>query len=105
MENNRAKKTIKLSNCEVDIVESITWGEKERIQQVFLKSAKIGNNGVKELNLSPMFEAKLKLMEIAILEIREGDKKIQYTNEWAENLSPEDGDTLFDALDAIGKKK
>lgn len=102
---SRPIKTVKLSACEVDIVTYITWGEKEKIQNSIVKGAKIDGSGVSGFDASVISESKYQLLELAVKEIREGDAKIPFTREWMDNLSVEDGDALFDAVDALNKKK
>ena len=108
----RPTQTVKLSNCEVDIVTYLSWGEKEDLQAVLLKGASLqGVTGEAKVDFdsSVLSEAKLKLLEVAVKEIREyipsGDKKVEFTREWMRDLSVEDGDTLYEAVDALSKKK
>ena len=48
---------------------------------------------------------KYKLLEIAVKEIRVGENKQVYSNEWADQLSMEDGESLYSQLEEITKKK
>lgn len=102
---NREIKTVKLSNCEVDIVSFITWGEKEEIKAEITKGAKINSEGFSGYDTGVILEAKYKTAEICIKEIRESDKKIPFSKEWMGNLSIEDGDKLYGEIDKLSKKK
>ena len=101
----REVKTIKLSECEVDVFTYLTWGEKEKMQQVFLSGAKMNAGGLESVDFSKMYEAKIRLMELAIVEVREGEKKSKFSKEWVENLSIEDGDKIYAELELLNKKK
>jgi len=48
----------------------------------------------------------LLLLEIAELKIKDGDNNIQFSREWAKNLTPEEGDLLYSFVDGnLSKKK
>lgn len=102
---SRELKIIKLSNCDVEVITSLTWGEKERLQGVFLKGAKVGAEGLNGYDMSILYEAKVKLMELAIVSIKTGEEVSKFSVEWVENLSAEDGDKLYDELEKLNKKK
>jgi hypothetical protein len=96
---------IKLSNCEVKIKDQLTWGDSERIQSVYIKGAKVDQSGLKDFDASVVSEAKYVLLEITVMEIKEGEEKKQFTIEWMNNLSIEDGNKLYEAVEALNKKK
>lgn len=102
---DRELKTIKLSNCEVDIITYLTWGDKEMLQSEMLKGAKLNSEGLNGFDASVMLETKYKLLELAIKEIRCGEEKKTFTREWVNNLSIEDGDLLYDNVEMLNKKK
>jgi|SRR6056297_2554395 len=101
-------KTIKLTDYEVDIKDSLTWGDKEKLQQEYINGMEIKKGG-KEFDWNPevTLNAKYKLLEISIKEIREKgkDKKIEFSKEWMNNLSIEDGDKLYDKVDELYNPK
>ena len=101
----RAKQTIKLSSCEVDVVEEITWMEAQRIEEVLFSEAKVGANGLDGFDGSAMLKSKIVLLEIGVLEIRVGDKVEKFSEEWLNTLSQADGELLYSTLDGINKKK
>jgi hypothetical protein len=103
---SRPIKTIKLSACEVDILTYLTWGEQEDIQSVMLKGAKLQSaSGNVDFDASVLIEAKFKLLEVAVKEVRVDGIANAFTREWMRDLSVEDGDTLYAAVDDLSKKK
>jgi hypothetical protein len=109
----RKTKTIKLSNCEVDIVTSLTWGEKEDLRDILSSGTRLSGikKGAKEEDISVEFipaatsAAKYKIIELAVKEIRDGEKKLEYTKEWMRDLSQQDGDTLYVEINALQSGK
>lgn len=97
-------RTIKLSNCEVDIKETLTWGDAESVKSAMLTSLKVGNAGIAGIEGTALSEGKYRLLEICIIEIREGEKKFGFTREWMNNLSMEDGDALYSEVEKLQKK-
>lgn len=104
---DRELKTLNLSNGEeVKIISFITWGEKERIESIILNGVKVGNAGIKEYDMGSLAERQYKLLELCIKEIKTatGESK-QFSRDWMDNLSVEDGDLVFNTVDALTKKK
>jgi hypothetical protein len=101
----RPTKTIKLSNCEVDIVSYLTWGEKEEIQSVILSGVNIGVDGLNGFNSNSIREGKYKTFEVCVKEIREGAATKHFSREWINDLSAEDGDYLYSEVDAVVNPK
>jgi len=102
----RPIKTVKLSNCEADILTYLTWGEKEDMQSTMLKGAKLqGISGNVDFDASVLTETKYTLLELAVKEIRQGEQKIAFSRDWMRDLSVEDGDTLYEAVEELTKKK
>lgn len=98
---------IKLSNREtVKIIKSFNWGEKENVESFLMKGASINQDGFKNFDTSIMLEAKYNLLGIAIKEIiNEAGVSSVFTKDWMDNLSVEDGDLVYNAVDDLGKKK
>jgi hypothetical protein len=96
---------IKLKDYEVKIKDVFLWGDKERIQNIYVKGANIDQTGIKGFDTSVISEARYTLLEIAILEIKKGDEIIQFSKEWMYNLPIEDGDKLYNEIDIIFEKK
>ena len=102
---SRKTKILELSNCTVKLFESITWGEKEQIQAVLIDGANLNTAGESSFNSSALLESKYKAFEICIDEIVQDDNPQKFTREWINNLSVEDGDVLYDAIDEITNPK
>lgn len=105
---------IELSKYNVKTKDSLSWGEFEELQAEVSRSANIQSfdptsSEVKaSFDPSAMINAKYKLLELTILEIKEkeGNKVVPYTKEWAYGLSREDGELLYSTIDeALNKKK
>ncbi|MCX6785916.1 MAG: hypothetical protein NTZ18_03650 [Candidatus Komeilibacteria bacterium] len=109
--SNRELKTITLSDStQVDVVTNLTWGEQEDLRAIFLNSAKLqnsasGNETKVDYSGGVLTDVRYKLLELAIKEIRIGENKQQYTKEWMRDLSAEDGDLIFSAVEELNKKK
>lgn len=101
---DRATKTIKLSDCNVEMVSYITWGEQERIQGVIAQIADL-QTGTGKLNEDTMFNYKKNAIRIAVRKITKGDEEISFSYEWLENLSIEDGEKLWNEVETILTKK
>jgi len=105
MENEM--KSLTMSNGEiVKIIPFLTWGEKQKIESVLASGVKIDNSGLKSYDMSVLSERQYKLLELCIKEIAGADGQIkQFSREWMDALSADDGDMVFDAVDALTKKK
>lgn len=100
---------VSLKDCgaNVEIIDSLSWGQKEEIQEAMLSGVKISKDNIDNrsdiaLDASALSRAKYATLKVCIKHIddKEGNE-IKYTKEWAYNLSTEDGDTLFDAVNKI----
>jgi len=96
-------KTIKLSNCEVDIKESMSWGAGEEINGVLMSGADIKSESDFSFNGGVLLEAKFKALELLVVKIRDGKKEFDFSRDWMNELSKEDGDKLFDAVDDVAQ--
>jgi len=105
----RLTKFVKLpqSGCSVEIITFLTWGEKEKVQDIMMSGASIEDAGSGKIGFdtSTMLKSKYALLEIAIKSVQCGDETKQYSKDWMDNLSAEDGDFLMNEIDQIGKKK
>jgi len=93
----------------VKIKESLSWGDAQRIQSALMSGAKMSgkagdSNMGFDFDASAMLESKYVALECAVLEIKEGEKVSQFSREWMNNLSIEDGNKLTEAVDEISKK-
>jgi len=104
-------KTVKLSTCTVEIVEKITWGIQEEIRSAMLGGIRVSGLTDKdrqnlELDSSVLGKAKYKALELCIKKITDAEgKESTYTKEWMDNLSVEDGDALFAAVNEVTDPK
>jgi len=99
-------KTLELSNGEtVKIIPFLTWGEKQKIESILATGARLDNQGLKSYDMSVIGERQYKLLETCIKEIVKDGESKPFTKEWMDNLSVDDGDLVFDAVDALTKKK
>jgi len=107
MERETKKIVLPQSKLEVEIVTYLTWGEKEKVQDVIMSGANIedAKNGKIGFDTGAVLKSKYALLEIAVKSIKNGDENINYSKDWIDNLSSEDGDYLMNELDEIGKKK
>lgn len=99
---------VKLSIGEVELIEKMTWGVQEQIRAAMLGGFKIkgsiksGEASDVDLDPAVIVSAKFKTIELCVKKITlEDGKEIPYSKKWMENLSIEDGDILFDAVDKI----
>lgn len=97
---------LQLSKTKVVIKDTFTWGDKERLQNVYIKGAKLDQTGMKDFDTSVVSEAKYVLMEIMIdaIDDENGNRKA-FTREWVNNLSVDDGDLLYSTIEEITKPK
>lgn len=99
-------KTIELSQHEVDIKDEITWYELEEAKATMQSGAKMNNEGLSGFDGHALLQAKLKLFEFFIEEIRDKDtdEKVKYSDKWVKGLSGSDGKKLDEAIDGFEKK-
>lgn len=96
---------LQLSKSKVAIKDNFTWGDKERLQNVYIKGAKVDQTGMKDFDTSVVSEAKYVLLEIMVEAIDEGENRKEFTREWVNNLSVEDGDLLYSTIEEITQPK
>ena len=96
---------LQLSNSTVSIKDNFTWGDKEKIQNIYIKGAKVDQSGMKEFHTSVVSEAKYVLLEIMVEAIDEGEDRKAFTREWMNSLSLEDGDLLYSTVEEITSPK
>lgn len=100
-------KTIQLEKYKVEVRDQLTWGMQEQIREAMLGGIRIGGMSDKEkqnleLDTSVLTKAKYKALEICVTKITdETGKVIEYSKDWMDNLSIEDGDKLYEAVNEI----
>lgn len=104
-------RTVELSIGTVEIVDSITWGMQEQIRTAMLGGFRVSGMSEKErqnLELDPsvLAKAKYKALELCVKKITLKDgTESAYSKEWMDNLSIEDGDKLFEAVNDVTNPK
>ena len=98
-------KKIKLTNCELILVDSLTWGQYQDIEDMAIDGVSMGVNGERKIDSKVIREQKYKTLELCIKEIKEGEEIKAFSKEWMNNLSKNDGDELMKAVNEISKKK
>lgn len=94
--------TVQLSNATVEIIDHLTWGQQQQIQAAMLSGMRVGGASKDiDINAEALLSAKYKSLELAIVKITEGDMEKPYSREWVDALSIEDGDTLYEAVNAV----
>lgn len=94
-----------IGKYEVTVKDALTWGDVQQVQNALTAGAKIGASGFTGYDPSAMLEAKYKLLEIAVVRVTQGETESLFSREWMNALSVEEGDTLYDAVDRLSKKK
>lgn len=100
-------KTIELSNCKVEIITRLTWGQQEQIRAAMLEGMRVSDVREQEkqsleMNPAVLVKAKYKALELCVKKIISGNgKEVAYSKEWMDNLSVDDGDTLFTAVNEV----
>lgn len=103
-------KTITITDYEVDIKEALTWGDNEEITAATMGGdSRVDireNNEDLKLNLGQgMINRKVKLVEVAVIEIRNKEgKKVEFSREWLMGLSIKDGNVIHKEAEALVKK-
>lgn len=100
-------KTIKLSDCEVEIITHITWGQQEQIRAAMLEGMRVSDVREQEkqsleMNPAVLVKAKYKALELCVKKITlTNGKEISYSKEWMDSLFVDDGDALFAAVNEV----
>lgn len=98
---------INLTNYIVEAKDSLTWGEVERVRSAIYNGVKITPAGMGDIDVSVITEMKYRLLESAVTSIQEisTGKTMKFTRDWMNNLSVEDGEELYSAVENLDKKK
>jgi len=97
-------KEIQVGEYKVEI-KPLSWYENEMIKSSMIDGAKMDGQKISGMGGEAMMKASIKSIELSIVKISVGEDIIPYTDTWLKKLSIEDGDTLKEAIDTIGKKK
>ena len=100
---------VELKDYKVELKDEMTWGDAQKVEDVFLSSAKLKGDKSGDMNFgfdgSVMLKAKYVAIEMMIKSIKKGDEVIEYSKEWLDNLSMSDGNKLDSAVEELTKKK
>lgn len=96
--------TIQVGRYSVTIKELTYWA-KEEIKSILVDGVKIKGDSLSGVGGSATLAAKLKTLELSIVEIKEGEKIIGFTPDWVKGLTCEEGDAIEGAIDELSKKK
>jgi len=86
----------------IELKEKLTYGEKSDIESVIMSGVK----GVKgDIDTSVMWKARIQTLKTYIISIKEGEKDINFTEEWLRGLDADEGDELVEAVNELSDKK
>jgi hypothetical protein len=94
---------VQLSNASVEIIDHVTWGQRERLKALMMAVFQVqpGENNNIDVNAEAILRAKFAAIEMAIKAITVDGQTVPYSREWVENLSTDDGDILFAAVEKV----
>lgn len=97
---------VKLKEATVDVKDSLTWGDTNKIQAALMTGSKVsGKSQDFDFDATAMIEAKYVALECAVVKVTDKDNKdVKFTREWMDNLSQDDGNKLMDTVDDLQKK-
>jgi len=96
------KNIIELKNYTVEVITSLTWGEKEDIQASVISSGVQINKDGGTLQGKNIVDYKIKIIETLIKKIVDKDGvEIPFSIEWLRGLDVQDGDTLYSAGESL----
>lgn len=98
-------KTIKIGEYNISLVDELTWGQHQDIEDVMLKSVEVDSSGIKQIKSDILRQQKYKVVEVCITKIKKGDEVIKFSKEWMDNLSKSNGDEILAKVNEITKKK
>lgn len=94
---------IKLSNCQVELIDQLTYGARLKLQEAVLNGSRLNaSDNDMSMDGTALIAARYKAFEICITKVTdaEGNEK-RYSRDWLDNLSVDDGETLFAAVEKI----
>lgn len=105
----RPTNTIELSNgAQVVLFTFLTWGQMQAIESSLMRGANVKTDGNKpdvSFNGDFMLEAKYTALEQSIKCVIEDGKEKAFTRDWINNLSMDDGNTVYAAVEELTAKK
>jgi hypothetical protein len=82
-----------------------SWWNMQEIQSILASGAKMRGSDVSGFDGAVLLDATAKAFEGSIQSIKEGETSIQFSQEWMNGLTQEEGATIKEAIDELGKKK
>lgn len=98
---------IKLSNGDIVVLkDKLKYGDTLEIQKVMLEGVGV-NKTKQDINIGAenIINSTIKTMEIAVIEIKRGVEKLQFSREWLNDLDIEDGNLLQEKVNEMSNKK
>lgn len=95
----------KIGKYEVKLKEKLGWYDLQLIKNEIISGAKLDNNGLTGFDGDAMLKMKIKTWELAIEEIKEGDKVIPFSLDWVKQLTEEEGAKLDTEIEKLDSKK
>lgn len=97
---------IVIGKYNIEVKDALSWFDAKQIESVMLSGAKVNMTATSGAEFSGidgrvLFESKLKMFELVILKITEGEKTFSYSMDWLKGLSKEEGDLLDLTLDNL----
>ena len=94
---------VQLSNATIELIDHVTWGQRERLkaQMMAVFQVQPGDNTNIDVNAEAILRAKYAAIEMAIKSITVDGKTVPYSRQWVEDLSLDDGDILFEAVENV----
>lgn len=96
---------MKIGKYEVKLKDKLGWYDLQTIKNELASGAKINEKGLSGFDGGALMVAKMKLWELSIAEIKEGDKVIPFSIDWVKGLSSDEGDELDKVIAELEEKK
>jgi hypothetical protein len=96
---------IELSKYKVELKEELSWWDLEEVKSVQMSGVQLDNTGLKGFDASSMLKATLKLIQLSVISVKDGENEIGYSDSWLKNLSVSDGEKLHSAVEVLSTPK
>lgn len=106
--------TLELSRHNVEIHDTITWGQQEAMRAPLMGAMKVTQSEMARIKSGKgldvgvdfdgarLLEAKYVAIEVMVHKITDSEgKEVIFSRDWLNNLTPEDGDKLYNAVNAV----
>lgn len=97
---------VKLKDYEVEIKDELGWWDLEDIKAQWkaigkFQQAELGTS--MQIDPNTIMKIMLRLIELAIVSIKKGEEKVNFSESWIKGLSKADGDTLWLHIDKLSE--